>query len=474
MNVILIISDTLRRDHVGAYGNQWIHTPNLDRLAGQSFVFEEARAASFPTVPNRCDVMTGRYSFIEFDWGPLPDDSTVISEVISEAGFTTMAIADTPHPFRKGYNFQRGFGGYHFIRGQENDLWRTAPADPPLPCSPDKLRAPERTVKQYLRNVAHRQGEEDYFVAQTMRAAGEWLEENRDQDFFLYVDTFDPHEPWDPPQWYVDLYDPDYDGEEVIYPRYDYTDYLTAQELKHCRALYAGEVSLVDTWVGHLLERVEDLGLAEDTAIIFTTDHGFLHGEHGIIGKSLIGEYFSYVPLWEEIARLPLMIQLPGQTESQRLSALAQPPDLAPTILDLLGVDDPGTMHGHSLVGLMERGERHPRNVAICTPPLNYASAGVASTISDGEWALIYYGSPGSEVADRGTRAVDSVPRETGVDKEVPQPRLYHLASDPGQEHDVFEQHQDLAQQLHAEHLAVLEEIGMRGEYLEYRRELWS
>lgn len=474
MNVILIISDTLRRDHLGAYSNEWIHTPNLDLLAKHSFVFDEARAGSFPTVPNRCDVMTGRYTFIEFEWGPLPPDSTVISEVLGQAGYTTMLIADTPHPFRTGYYFQRGFAGYELIRGQEHDNWRTTPADPPLPCAPEKLRAPDTTVKQYLRNIARREREEDYFVAQTMRTAAEWLEENREQQFFLYVDTFDPHEPWDPPQHYVDLYNPDYDGEEIIYPRYDYADYLTDRELEHCRALYAGEVSLVDRWVGHLLERVEDLGLADETAIIFTTDHGFLHGEHGIIGKSLIGSrYFGYVPLWSEIARIPLMIRLPGQTQGKRLSGLAQPPDLMPTILELLDVADPGTTHGHSLAGVMTRGEAHPRQVAIVSPALNHdPNAGIASTITDGEWTLIYSGSPDSPVTSHGTRAVDSIERDTSAAEGVPAPQLYHLPSDPAQEQDVCAQHRDAAERLHAAHVAMLEEIGMREEYLQYRRQL--
>jgi arylsulfatase A-like enzyme len=93
-----------------------------------------------------------------------------------------------------------------------------------------------------------------------------WLEENVEcQPFFLYVDTFDPHEPWDPPQWYVDLYDPGYQGEEVIYPQYAPCDFLSEAEVKHCRALYAGEVTMVDAWVGKLLNRLDDLGLREDT-----------------------------------------------------------------------------------------------------------------------------------------------------------------------------------------------------------------
>jgi arylsulfatase A-like enzyme len=314
MNVILIITDTMRRDHLGLYGCERVHTPNLDRLAQQSCVFENAYAASFPTVPNRMDIMTGRFTFTEAGWQPLPREATVVSEVLGAGGYTTMLVADTPHILANAYGYDRGFAGWEWIRGQENDRWRTAPADPELPAAPEKLRNPA-VVKQHLRNTWHRKGEEDTFVARTMRAAGDWLAENADRDFFLYVDTFDPHEPWDAPQEYVDRYDPGYEGDRVSYPIYGQADYLSERELQHLRALYAAEVTLVDAQVGRLLDRVESLGLADDTAIIYTTDHGFFHGEHGWTGKSFIGEGgYRDMPLYSEVARIPLMIRHAGRS----------------------------------------------------------------------------------------------------------------------------------------------------------------
>ncbi len=106
----------------------------------------------------------------------------------------------------------------------------TDPIEVKLPCAPHKLRNPE-AVKKYLRIVSLRQSESDYFVAQTMSEAAKWLERNyRQEKFFLYVDTFDPHEPWDPPRWYVDRYDPEYRGEEIIYPVYGPANYPTKRE----------------------------------------------------------------------------------------------------------------------------------------------------------------------------------------------------------------------------------------------------
>ncbi len=473
MNVILIISDTFRKDHLGAYGNPWIHTPNLDAFARQATVFDRAYAASFPTVPNRFDVMSGRFTFPYFAWSPLPRDAVVIGQVLAEAGWTTMMVADTPHILQSGFHFDRGFSGWEWIRGQENDRWRTSPADPKLPCSPDKLREPERTVKQYLRNVSARRGEEDYFVARTMRTAARWLEENRDQQFFLYVDTFDPHEPWDPPQWYVDLYDPGYEGEEVIYPRYDFADYLSEAELRHMRALYAGEVSLVDKWVGYLLQRIEELGLAEKTMVIFTTDHGFYHGEHNRTGKSHItAEGFSYCPLYTEVAAIPLMIRLPGQTEGQRISAFAQPPDLFPTILEFLGAPDPGTANGMSLLPLIEGRVEKNRDIAITSPCLAHEfNAGIPTTITTDEWAMIYYGTPQAPPAQFTTRAVDTLDRQA-AERAVPAPELYYLPDDPNMNVNVIEQHQDVARQLVARHVEMLQAWGCEEKFLRYRQSL--
>ena len=475
MNVILIISDTFRRDHLGAYGNDWIHTPYLDRMASEAVVFDRAYCASFPTVPHRADIMTGRFTFTYFFWSPLPNDETVIAQVLSDAGFTTQMIADTPHILRGGYNFQRGFDGFYWIRGQENDHYRTAPKEVKLPCDPKKLRNPHGTVTQYLRNVYHRRYEKDYFCAQTMSAAAEWLEENHAAGpFFLYVDTFDPHEPWDPPKWYVDLYDPGYQGEEVIYPRYAPSDFLTQAEIKHIRALYAGEVSLVDRWVGHLLSKIDDLGLRDSTAVIFTTDHGFFHGEHGIMGKSIIGQGWSAsAPLYEEVARIPLMMRLPGIKGGVRSDALVQSPDITAAIYELAGVEAPQTVQGKSLVPIMKKKVDELRPLAVSTPSI---VQGVRvrrwSTITTKEWALIYSGSylkPGRAT----TRAVDDLERwERDFYGPEAGPELYHLPSDPKQEKNVLKENLEVARSIHAQYVKFLEELGTPEEYLQNRRQL--
>ncbi len=479
MNFVVIISDTLRRDHLGCYGNEWIHTPNLDRFAAESVLFDRAYAASFPTVPNRRDVLTGRFTFTYCDWGPLPPDEVVLAEVMRRAGYVTMMIVDTPHIMAMGYNFSRGFDGWEWIRGQENDAWRTSPRQPQLPCDPRKVR-PGTSLQQYLRNVSARRSEADYFVAQTMTRAAQWLEENLEsQPFLLYVDTFDPHEPWDPPQRYVDLYDPGYEGEEVIYPRYGPCDYLSDAELKHMRALYAGEATLVDRWVGTLLGRIDELGLRENTAVIFTTDHGFYIGEHGLTGKSIITEAGSgAVPLYEEVARIPLIIRLPGQQAGRR-QAFVQPPDLMPTILDLARIEIPQTVQGKSLAPIIHGEQQKLRPVALTSPSIVHGvrarrfTTVTGDDLSGQEWSLIYPGARVDDAQAAESAIVDSITRtERAAYPGTGGPELYHLPTDPAQQHNVFGRRRDIAERLHAEHVRLLEEWGTPEEHLENRREL--
>ncbi len=479
MNIILIMSDTFRRDHIGCYGNNWIRTPNIDNLAKESVVFDKAYTASFPTVPNRRDLVTGRFTFTYSDWSPLPREEVVLADILKEAGYVTMLIDDTPHILKDGYHFDRGFDGWIWIRGQENDRYSTDPIDYSFPCDPNKLRSPEVTVKQYLRNVSQRRYESDYFVAQTMTEAAKWLERNRKHEkFFLYVDTFDPHEPWDPPGWYVHLYDPDYQGEEVTYPVYGPCDYLSPAELRHVRALYAGEVTMVDHWLGLLLKRVRDLGLWDDTAIIFTTDHGFYHGEHDLIGKSIITPLVhGLAPLYGEVTHIPLMVRVPG-IEPARCEALVQPPDLMPTILDLAGSRTPETVQGRSLLPLIRGGENPTwRDFAVASPSIIHGPvAGQRISVITEDWYLIYCGQIEDALrelpAERKIRIVDGFERLQKIVGKRPKNELYYLPDDRKQAHDVFEENMEVAKEIHAKLVAFLESIGTKEEILRYWRKL--
>jgi len=471
MNVILIVSDTLRQDHLGCYGNRDIHTLHLDRLAEQSIVFDRCYAASFPTVPNRSDLLTGKYNFTYLGWAPLPQDEITLPQVLTREGYLTAGIADTPFYMRAGYGYDRGFEDFVFIRGQGSGQ-----------ANRDLTR-----LRRY---------EEDYFAAVTMATAEKWLELHRKDEFFLLVDTWDPHEPWDPPAHYVELYLDDYDGQPSPWPPYWYWKEagLSEEDVKRAHAHYCAEITMVDRAVGRLLERIESLGLMDHTAIFFTADHGFYFGEHGIFGKGLFrsehgfrvgpdmrhrGQYsFTFKnpetgeltigiaewqrsPLYEETTRIPLIVYLP-KTGAGRIDALVSSPDLMPTILELMNVEIPQTVQASSLVPLLKGEQTRVHDFVVTSWPLHQpgfklrvvddvertAAEVLPSTITDGEWTLIC--------------SVKGEPVE-----------LYHMPSDPKQQQNVVEGNETAARKLHGKLITFLEAAGTDEAFLGPRRHLF-
>lgn len=475
-NVIVIVSDTMRRDALQAYGGNWVQTPHLSAFAKKAVQCKNAFIGSFPTVPCRHDLLTGQATFTFKPWSPLDRDTVTLQDVLRAAGVYTALVVDTPHPFRPDYNYQRNFDFIQVNRGQEMDLYELRPLPVKLPCNPRKLRDGTRTMTQYLRNVADRKVEEDYFCARTMRAAADWLTANqRRQPFFLYVDTFDPHEPWDPPALYVKPYDPDYRGEDVTYPRYDrWEEFLTPKELKHCRALYAGEASMVDRWVGHLLERIEKLGLFENTLVLFLADHGFYLGEHGFIGKALIrGGYYQSLAMYSEVCRVPWLVHYPGCRPGQVVDGLVQHMSVAATVLDFLGLRGPASFTGPSLWPMLQGKEARASSLAISAPTLSHPALlrphpTDRASITDGRWLLIYGCAGTGDPQDR-TASVDSRERLIApLSGERLAPELYDLESDPGCLRNIIVAQKDRAKDLHRQFLAFLKRSPMPADHLEY------
>jgi arylsulfatase A-like enzyme len=190
----------------------------------------------------------------------------------------------------------------------------------------------------------------------------QWLEENNPsvtgQPFFLCLDSFDPHEPWDPPRYYTDLYDPGFvpgrDGRELIAPRYGPADYLSEAELRHMRALYAGEVTMVDAWFGRLLQKVRDVGEWANTCIVFISDHGHLLGEHGLTGKISSA-------LYPELVDIPLLIKHPsGAGAGAVVDDFVYNCDTFATALALLGITPPVEVGSRNLWPLVEAAAQSP------------------------------------------------------------------------------------------------------------------
>jgi len=422
MNVIVIVADSFRKDHLGCYGNDWIATPALDAFAANACVIDGAYADSLATVPCRTSMMTGRICFPFRPWQPFERDDLPVAEWLWDKGYTSGFVTDVYHMHKPGFNLDRGFDERVFVRGQEYDPW-VLEADvekafaqhfKPSPVAGDRDRW-EGNLRQYLRNISVREREEDYFCAQVATRAIEWLERHRGEDrLFLWVDMFDPHEPWDPPLQLKEPYNPGYEGLEIIDPVPSLVEgYLTPEEMANIRALYAGEITLVDRWIGRLLNAARELGYFDDSMIVFTSDHGEPLDDHGIVRKCRPW-------LYEELVAVPLIAHLPdGAGAGERREALVRLSDMAPTICDAAGVEPmPGT-HGASLLPLVRGEVASLRDHAITGIHSN------AAAIRDGRWSYLC-------ARDR-------------------EPELYDHDSDLAEQHDVIADYPDEAARLDAE-----------------------
>jgi arylsulfatase A-like enzyme len=256
-------------------------------------------------------------------------------------------------------------------------------------------------MRQYFANTAYREGEEDYFAPQVFGRASAWLDGVKDtgNPFFMVIDSFDPHEPWDPPEEYVALYDEGYEGKEPYAPVYGSGDYLEERELERMKALYAAEVTMVDKWFGHFMDKLSELGLMDDTLVLLASDHGVAFGEHGTIGKP------PYA-LWPEVTDVPFIIRHPeGKKAGDESGYRASTHDIAPTVLGLLGLGSPYEMDGEDLAPIFDDGEI-PERPYIAGGVHDYAFA------RDDDYALICRGSGGGA-------------------------KLYDLHEDPGQQNDI-------------------------------------
>ncbi|MFC1734551.1 sulfatase [Candidatus Hydrogenedentota bacterium] len=410
MNVVLVIFDSLRRDCVGAYGSPpwWaISTPNFDAFARESVVFTRAYPESLPTLQARRAIYTGKrvYPFPDgaynlkgdfipsVGWGPIPEEQHTLSEILGESGYRTGLISDVYHMFKPSKNFWRGFDQWTFLRGQEGDLERSGPE--PTQAQIDALLAPElqdgwamKFVKQVAMNTYERRSEEDYFAPKVLKEAALWLEQNRDADnFFLTVESFNPHEPWVAPKYYRDIYQPDDDGPEMVMSGFlDMSDF-TEQLVTRTRANYCGVVSMCDRWFGYLLEHMRVLGLLDDTMIILTADHGHSLGDWGGITK-------RPYPSTPEVIETPLIVRYPAAKYGGKTSdTYVQHVDLAATILEAAGVDPPEPIDGVSYLKTAINGEAgHRDHVTVgwsCTPTVIKDNWWFNGKV-DGTGALLY------------------------------------------------------------------------------------
>jgi arylsulfatase A-like enzyme len=440
-NVVVLVVDTLRADHV--YGDR-AQTPTMDALAREGLSFTRAFPEGMPTVPARKSILTGRRQFPFLDWhdypgliampgwSPIADLDSTFTSVLRRAGYWTAYVTDNPFlGWGRSYErFRRTFDRFA-RRGGEIGV-----ANPRFKVSEHELLhwlhpvirgdpAVRERVRLYMANGGYWRDDSRSFAARVCTDGVKVLDEAaRRQPFALVVDTFEPHEPWTPPRSYLDLYgDPDYRGPEPSKPNYAAVssyidDSQAATVLARMRALYAAEVTMTDHWLGVFIDRLVQHGLERETAIVLVGDHGILLGEHGWTGKIPIA-------LHPELAQVPLVVVDPDRRlAGQASSYFASTHDIAPTLLSLAGVRAP-RMDGVDLSRLF-RGRRLPER------PFAYGGYSNAHYLRSDEWA--YIGSNG-----RGSR------------------NLFDLKRDPGEHRNVAQRHARLTTRLHRR---VVEEAG--------------
>ena len=372
MNCIWITTDSFRQDHVHCYRPEGtidetgesiqVQTPNIDRLAAEGVRFDRMLAEALPTIPCRRGLFTGRRVFPWPDeptckgmyvrlpgWRPLPQGDVTVAEHLSEQGCVTAIVSDVYHLMKPSQNFHRGFHSFQWERGQEFDQWQSQPLpagylEQHLLSGTDLKPYRLKVLVQYLKNQMYRSDDEEFQAARTFRRAIEWLERNHTHEkFFLYIDSFDPHEPFDAPQRFINLYDPDYAGPKLVYANpYQRSDLTDAQH-HHVRARYAAACTMVDHWIGRLLETVNRLGLRDKTLIILVSDHGKIIGEFGHYGMPA-------QDLGPALAPVPCIIRAPGHDcVGRRFAGWLYNIDVTATMLSLMAVEPKPGVEGRNV-----------------------------------------------------------------------------------------------------------------------------
>lgn len=298
-HIVLISMDTTRADYLGCYGYQHNTTPNIDAVAAEAIRFEQVIAPTPLTLPSHSTMMTGTippYHGIHDNQNyTLADSNLTLAEMLKAKGYTTGGIIST-YVLEHTFGLDQGFDTYD-----------------------DEF---DETINGYA--GAERRGGE------VSEHAIRWLDENQDEDFFLFLHYYDPHSPYDPPDVYRGLF-----GSKAS----------TDEKNKIFKLSYAEEIAYTDHCIGQVVEKLKSLDLYDSTLLIITGDHGEGLGEREEMGHG----YYIY----QESVHVPLIIKLPGQQTAKTVSGVAGLVDITPTVCSLLGIETPQHIQGRDLSGAL-------------------------------------------------------------------------------------------------------------------------
>ena len=351
MKAIMVMFDSLNKRMLSSYGCDWTKTPNFKRLAEKSVSFDNCYVGSMPCMPARRELHTGRYNFLHRSWGPLEPFDDSMPEILRNNGIHSHLATDHYHYFEDGGGtYHTRYRSYEAFRGQEGDAWKGVVDFKDYPDSKNgRVGGNENWFEQDIVNRSYMDTEEKQSQALTFEAGLHFIEINHKSDnWFLHVETFDPHEPFFSQQNYKDLYKHEYAGKLFDWPPYGQITTEDDETINHIRMEYAALLSMCDKYMGKVLDAMDKYNLWEDTMLIVNTDHGFMLGEHGHWAK-------CYFPFYNEIANTPLFVWDPRTGKSdEHAKSLVQSIDLPATILDYFELSLPKDMQGKSLRQVIE------------------------------------------------------------------------------------------------------------------------
>jgi arylsulfatase A-like enzyme len=385
MRVLLLLFDSLNRRALECYGGTTVRTPNFARLAERAVTFDTHFVGSMPCMPARRDLHTGRLNFLHRSWGPLEPFDNSFPVLLRQGGVYSHLVSDHYHYFEDGgWTYHQRYDTWDYVRGQEADKWK-AMVQPPI----ERLRETYHPAQfesdrhgfrfQAMVNREFIRDEKEFPAVQCFERALAFLDGNqRADDWLLHLETFDPHEPFHAPERFRKDYPTNYGGPILDWPRYREV-VENPDEIAELRANYAALVAMCDHYLGRLLDHFDRHDLWRDTALIMTTDHGFMLAEHDWWGK-------NRMPFYDEIARIPLMIHHPdlASQAGTRRSGLTQTIDLMPTILEMFGRPVPAEARGRSLLPLTAGDGKGHDAVA-------YGIFGGATNVTDGRHTYFRY-----------------------------------------------------------------------------------
>ena len=341
LNILVIVIDTLRADHLGCYGYFRNTSPTIDKIAEEGVLFENFYASGIPTGPGFTSIITGLYPIShKYYITPynvpntyqLDDNIPTLAEILWDKGYTTAAVDNLinwpSHP-------------KHFVRGYEYYM------------------NPSKGTKW----KGHRPGQ--VRASQVNEKALPWIRQHSYERFFLFIHYWDPHMPYNQPDTYKtafkhenlnDLKVTETPAGYKYVPGWGRVDQLPKQSHNKSINLYDGEILYVDNAISDVISTLEEEGILDETLIIITSDHGEQLGQHAIWG---------HAGLHEAVVKIPLIIRNPKiLPKGLRVKEYAQHVDIVPTILELAGVNTKTTFDGHSLLNAI-KGQK-TREYAVC------------------------------------------------------------------------------------------------------------